>query len=78
MTYKARNVPSQLSLASRRSCARRSVGYGILACDPGAESSVVKRPFELRFGDTSLITAVSVTALNYFFFRRLEKRRRGV
>ena len=37
-----------------------------------------KGPFGAMFGDTSLITALMVTAVNYFLFRRFEKRRRGV
>jgi hypothetical protein len=35
-------------------------------------------PFGVMFGDTTFMAAVAVTATHYFFFRRFEKRRRGV
>jgi len=69
------NVPSRLPLGAA------ALGASVLGFSLAI--SVLnqvwfKGPFGVMFGDTSFITAVTVTALNYYFFRRFEMRRRGV
>ncbi|KAI0284669.1 NCS cytosine-purine permease [Russula aff. rugulosa BPL654] len=59
------NVPSQLPL-------------GAAALGASVMGFLLAITAMNQFGDTSFITAVGVTAVNYFFFRRFEKRRRGV
>lgn len=69
------NVPSQLPLGA---AALGASVMGFLLAITAMNQVWYKGPFGLKFGDTSFITAVGVTAVNYFFFRRFEKRRRGV
>jgi hypothetical protein len=69
------NVPSQLPLGA---AALTASVMGFSLAIPVMNQVWFKGPFGLMFGDTALMTAVMVTAVNYFFFRRFEKRRRGV
>ncbi len=69
------NVPSQLPLgAAALGASIMGFSLAILVMN----QVWFKGPFGLMFGDTTFISAVMVTAVNYFYFRRFEKRRRGV
>ena len=69
------NVPSQLPLGA---AALGASVMGFSLAIPVMNQVWFRGPFGLMFGDTSFIAAMMVTSLNYFFFRRFEKRRRGV
>lgn len=69
------DVPSQLPLGA---AALGASIMGFLIAIPVMDQVWFRGPFGRTFGDTTLITAVSVTAINYFLFRRFEIRRRGV
>lgn len=69
------NVPSQLPPGA---AALGASVMGFSLAIPVMNQVWFRGPFGLMFGDTTFIAAVMVTALNYFFFRRFEKRRRGV
>jgi purine-cytosine permease-like protein len=69
------NVPSQLPLGAA-AVGASIVGFSLAI--PVMNQVWFKGPFGLMFGDTSFIAAMLATAVNYFFFRRFEKRRRGV
>jgi purine-cytosine permease-like protein len=69
------NVPSQLPLGA---AALGASVMGFSLAIPVMNPVWFKGPFGLMFGDTTFITATMVTALNYYLFRRIEKRRRGV
>ncbi len=69
------NVPSQLPLGA---AALGASIMGFLLAIPVLNQVWFKGPFGIKFGDSGLITAVLATAVNYFSFRRFEKRRRGV
>jgi purine-cytosine permease-like protein len=69
------NVPSQLPLgAAALGASVMGFSVSILVMD----QVWFKGPFGAMFGDSSFIAAMAATATNYFFFRRFEKRRRGV
>ena len=69
------NVPSQLPLGAA-ALAASALGFslGILATN----QVWFRGPLGRMFGDASFIAAIFLTAQSYFFFRRFEKRRRGV
>jgi purine-cytosine permease-like protein len=69
------NVPSQLPLGAA-ALGASVMGFSLAIL--GMNQVWFKGPFGIKFGDTSLIAAIMATATNYFFFRRFEKRRRGV
>jgi purine-cytosine permease-like protein len=69
------NVRSQLPLGA---AALGASVMGFSLAIPVMNQVWFKGPFGKMFGDTSLIAAMMVTAPKYFFFRRFEKRRRGV
>jgi purine-cytosine permease-like protein len=69
------NVPSQLPLGAA-ALGASIIGFSIAI--PVMNQAWFRGPVGKTFGDTTLITAFSATAINYFFFRRFEKRRRGI
>lgn len=69
------NVPSQLPLGA---AALGASLMGFSLAIPVKDQVWYKGPFGAKFGDTSFITALAVTTINYYAFRRFEKRRRGV
>lgn len=69
------NMPSQLPLGA---AALGASIMGFLIAILVMNQVWFRGPFGRMFGDTTLMTALTVTAINYFFFRRFEMRRRGV
>jgi purine-cytosine permease-like protein len=69
------NMPSQLPLGA---AALGASIMGFLIAILVMNQVWFRGPFGRMFGDTTLMTALIVTAINYFFFRRFEMRRRGV
>ena len=69
------NVPPELPLGAA-ALGASVLGFSIAIL---VKSQVwFKGPFGHMFGDSSFMAAVFLAAQNYFFFRRFEKRRRGV
>lgn len=69
------NVPSQLPLGAA-ALGASVIGFSLAILV--MNQVWFKGPFGVMFGDTTFITAIIVASFHYFFFRRFEKRRRGV